>query len=222
MSRARKVSLGVLGAMAAGLLAGFAAFAGLVFTYDPSAPATGDAIVVLTGGDLRVREGLRLFAAGAGRRILISGVNQSTTRKDLARHTDVVPLLFDCCVDLGQRALDTSGNAAETRAWLEPWGFRRLIIVTSNYHMPRSLLSFHRLLPGVELVPHAVVPSHYQPAEVWHHPGAIKLLIVEYLKSIPAAAKLIVSRTIGLGAPTALPAPPVREVSLQQAPWSGR
>ena len=221
MSRARKVSVGVLAVIAASLVAGFAVFAAAVFTYDPHAPVSGDAVVVLTGGDLRVREGLRLFAAGAGRRILISGVNQSTTRKDLARHTDVIPLLFDCCVDVGQQALDTAGNAAETRAWLEPWGFQRLIVVTSNYHMPRSLLAFHRLLPGIELVPHAVVPSHYQPAEVWRHPGAIKLLVVEYLKSIPAAARLVISRATGLGAPTALPRATVREVSLQQGNFGG-
>jgi uncharacterized SAM-binding protein YcdF (DUF218 family) len=173
---------------------GFLWFAAVVMSYGPNAPAAGDAVVVLTGGELRVREGLRLFAAGAGRRILISGVHRSTSKDDLRRQAGVTPILFDCCVDVGHVALDTVGNAAETRAWLQTWGFRRLVVVTSNYHMPRSLMELGRALPGIELVPHVVVSRHYQPGEWWRHPGAIKLVATEYLKFLSASGKWVLAR----------------------------
>lgn len=199
------VTLGVLGAA---LGFGFAVFVTAVFTYDPQALARGDAVVVLTGGELRVREGLRLFAMGAGHRLLISGVNPSTTRHDLWRLSGVAESQFDCCVDVDQRARDTAGNADETRAWVMSRGFQRLVIVTSNYHMPRSLLMLRLALPGIELVPHAVVAQPYQFGEWWRHPSAVKRVALEYLKLLPAAARLALSREGFQRMPPALPHAP--------------
>ena len=127
---------------------------------------------------------------GAGKRLLITGVNPATTRQDLWRLSGVAPGLFDCCIDVDQRARDTAGNAEETRAWAEPRGFRRLVIVTSNYHMPRSLLMLRLAMPGVELVPHVVVARHYQFDEWWRHPSAVKRVLFEYLKTVPVAVRL--------------------------------
>lgn len=212
MGRVLKLMIVGLGALSGVLAAGFIVFAGTVFTYDPKAAADGDAVVVLTGGELRVREGLRLFGAGTGRRLLISGVNQATTRRDLSHLTEVAPILFNCCVDVDYRARNTLSNAAETRGWLQAWGFHRLVVVTSNYHMPRSLMALSRALPGVELIPHAVVSPRYRLAEWWRHPGAVKLVVVEYLKFLPAAVRLVASR-IGAPIPQALPLPPAPEVT---------
>ena len=202
------MSVVTLGAMCIAFLAGFAVFVGTILRYDTRAPVSGDAVVVLTGGELRVREGFRLFTGGAGRRILISGVNRATTKTELQRLSGVTPILFDCCVDVDYAARDTVGNATGTRAWLQAWGFHRLVVVTSNYHMPRSLMELARALPGVELVPHAVVSNHYQPGQWWRHPGAVKLVLTEYVKSWPSAGRWLVSRLRGEPAPTLLPLPP--------------
>jgi uncharacterized SAM-binding protein YcdF (DUF218 family) len=188
----RSVVVACFGALA--LAAGFVAFATSMMGYAGSVPVSGDAVVVLTGGELRVREGFRLFAEGTGRRILISGVNRVTSKDDLRRFSGVTPLLFDCCVDVGHVALDTVGNAAETREWLRTWGFKRLVVVTSNYHMPRSLMELGRALPDIELVPHAVVSRNYQPGEWWRHPGAIKLVLSEYFKFLPASGKWLMAQ----------------------------
>ena len=181
--------------------------------FEEHAPAHGDAVVVLTGGELRVREGLKIFADGAGRRILISGAHRATSKDDLRRLSGVSPILFECCVDVGYAAADTFGNAAETRAWLETWRFRRLIVVTSNYHMPRSLMELGRALPGVELVPHAVVSHNYRSNEWWRHPGAIKLVAREYVKFLPAAGRWVASRIYVSTPKPKLPAPGGPELS---------
>jgi uncharacterized SAM-binding protein YcdF (DUF218 family) len=160
-----------------------------------------------------VREGFRLFAEGAGRRLLISGVNRATSKDDLRRLSHVEPMLFNCCVDVGYLALDTVGNAAETRGWLKTWDFHRLIVVTSNYHMARSLMEIGRALPHVELVPHAVVSKHYQSDEWWKHPSAAKRVAIEYMKFLPAAARWSMSQ--------AWPAPAIGP-ELQRSPTGDR
>ena len=192
-SRTLKVALGASGVTAAAFLVGFAAFVVSIMRYDNRAPADGDAVVVLTGGELRVREGFRIFTGGAGRRILISGVNRATTKPELQKLSGVQPILFDCCVDVDYAARDTVGNADETRTWLRTWGFRRLVVVTSNYHMPRSMLELRRALPGVELVPHAVVSTNYAPGQWWRHPAAVKRVLTEYVKFWPSAARYAIS-----------------------------
>jgi uncharacterized SAM-binding protein YcdF (DUF218 family) len=214
LSRTLKFGLICAGATGVAFAIGFAVFAATILRYDSTGPAVGDAVVVLTGGELRVREGFKLFTAGAGRRILISGVHRGTTKLELQRLSGVTPILFDCCVDVDYAARDTVGNAAETRAWLQTWGFRRLVVVTSNYHMPRSLLELKRSLPGVELVPHAVTSTNYQANQWWRRPAAVKLVMTEYIKFWPSAARWSMSvvraklapRSPSIS-PTILPAP---------------
>jgi uncharacterized SAM-binding protein YcdF (DUF218 family) len=214
LSRVLKVSISLLGAFAVAFLAGFAVFVGHVSSYGAHGPVTGDAVVVLTGSDLRIKDGMRLFSGGTGRRLLISGVHHSVTRQDLQRLSDAAPQpLFNCCVDIGYVARDTIGNAAETRDWLDAWGFRRLVVVTSDFHMPRSLIELRRALPGVELVPYAVV-KHDAANDHWlSHPGILRRIAVEYVKCWPAVARLALSRIVPGRMPATLPAAPPSEVS---------
>jgi uncharacterized SAM-binding protein YcdF (DUF218 family) len=213
--RAAKVSILAFGVAAFAVGAGFAAFSARILSYDPMAPASGDAIVVLTGGEQRVREGLRLYEMGAGRRVLVSGVNASTTKDDLLRHSGAMSQLLQCCVDIGHIAHNTIGNAIETRAWQRTWGFRKLVVVTSNYHMPRSLVELSWALPDVELVPHAVVSRNYQARQLWRHPAAIKLTAVEYLKYLRASARAMVMRAVAIPDAAEPSDPPGTALSLQ-------
>src|ERR1700757_3164489 len=95
-----------------------------------------DGIVVLTGGDSRVNDGLALLAAGRAKRLLISGVYTGTTANDIARQVVDYNRLLACCVDLDYSAVNTLGNAVGTRQWTRKNGFRSLIVVTSAYHLP--------------------------------------------------------------------------------------
>ncbi|MEM7425211.1 MAG: YdcF family protein [Pseudomonadota bacterium] len=142
-----------------------------------------DAIVVLTGGAARIETGLRLLRLRRGKRLLISGVNPATTVDQLVRSTKTPRRLFECCVDLGRVARNTEGNARETAAWAAAHGFDSLILVTSSYHMPRSVLEFSNALPGVKLIPHVVQrPS----ARWWNNPQIFSLFALEYSKFLLA------------------------------------
>ena len=85
------------------------------------------------------------------------------------------PSLFDCCVDLDYRAQNTVGNARETSRWVRHNDYETLIVVTSDYHMPRSLVEFHSRMPDLDLVPHPVA-DEARPSR----------LAVEYTKYLAA------------------------------------
>jgi len=177
-----------------GLLVGFAIFADVVKQPAPSGLPDADAIVVLTGGEDRIETGIRLLSQGKGRRLLISGVNPSTRAAEIGRLAGQDSRLLKCCIDFGYVAVDTSGNAAEARAWAENWGYSKLILVTSNYHMPRSLTEFARVLPTAQMVSYPVGTRHYNLEAWWRHPPTARLLASEYVKFLTSAARLGVTR----------------------------
>jgi uncharacterized SAM-binding protein YcdF (DUF218 family) len=170
----------------AGLLA-FVGFLSFVYSLDrverrPNVHT--DAIVAMTGGSQRIGDAIDLLAQGYGSRLLISGVNERTSRDEIARLNPGQRRLFDCCVDLDYRARNTIGNAIETRRWAEQNRFRSLIIVTSSYHMPRTLVELDHAIPGVRKVPYAVVTPSVDPDLWWRSPATAKVLASEYVKLI--------------------------------------
>lgn len=148
-----------------------------------------DAIVVLTGGSLRVESGLALFAAGKAEKLFISGVYHGVEVGDLLRVSRQWPEKSACCIALGHTADSTLGNALETAAWMRGEHFRSLRLVTANYHMPRSLLEFARAMPDVTIVPHPVFPEVSRGAHWWLRPASVGLLLLEYDKYLVALVR---------------------------------
>jgi uncharacterized SAM-binding protein YcdF (DUF218 family) len=177
----------VLALAAAALMAfalGFWGFARSVQQATPPDPfPEADAIVALTGGSTdRLTTAMALLGSGHGRRLLISGVNPKVTDKEMAALLHGGDKLFKCCVDVGRRAEDTLGNAAETAAWAKRNGFETLIVVTDNYHMPRSLAELRIAMPQTKLVPYPV-KARISRAPVWQNDlGAAARLAGEYTK----------------------------------------
>lgn len=192
-------------AVAAGLLAfGFVIFA-VGATRDPIGTSdTADGIVVLTGGESRILAGARLLSEGRAKRMLISGVNRKVTREDIRRISKLERDVIACCVDLGYEALDTVGNAGEARNWARGHGYSSLLVVTSSYHMPRSLAELSLAMPDVELIPAAVLPPSFPESGWWLHARTARLLISEYLKYIPAIARLGTQRLLAWSEPGAV------------------
>ena len=98
---------------------GFVLFANMVARYAPAYNQRADAIVVLTGGELRLSAAAKLLKEGRGARLLISGVNRQTSTDDLKRVSGLPDRLFTCCVDIDYAAHTTSDNADQTKAWAE-------------------------------------------------------------------------------------------------------
>lgn len=148
-----------------------------------------DAIIVLTGGSLRLEKGFELLAARMADRLLVSGVDKAISLDELLRVAGVAPADLECCVTLGYMAEDTGSNAIESAVWIRSNKVTSVRLVTSSYHMPRSLLEFHATVPGVEIVPHPVFPENVRMREWWAWPGTASLVIAEYNKYLLAATR---------------------------------
>jgi uncharacterized SAM-binding protein YcdF (DUF218 family) len=185
-----RVLAGLTGIMVVLFAAGFLWFVRLLPADETPPMGKADGIVALTGGASRISDALDLLATGHGQRLLITGVNPSTKISEIARLVPEHQRWFDCCVDLGYSALNTIGNAAETRRWTQDRGFRSLIVVTSNFHMPRAMAEISHQLPGVALTPFAVVSERSRVTAWWTNSATARLLFSEYLKYIVAVARM--------------------------------
>lgn len=174
-------------------LLGFALFVREARAFKPAASPSADAIVVLTGGPGRVATGVALLEAEKGERLLISGINPGSPVADIASAAGASQALFACCVDVGADAADTEGNALETAGWASERGYDSLIVVTSDYHMPRALLELQAAMPDTRLVAHAVAA----PAP-WSAPDEARRWLTEYVKY---AAVYVRERLAGRSAP---------------------
>ena len=163
-------------------------------------PAPADGIVALTGANSneRIAAAVDLLAEGLGRRVLVSGVNRGVSRDELRKASKTVRRLYDCCVDLGFNAVDTVGNARETADWARAMQFRSLIVVTTDYHMPRAMLELRAVLrpPAFTLQTYAVPTPALKAKGWWRSPGAARLMVTEYCKYLAILGREAV---LGLG-----------------------
>ena len=188
---------------------GFVDFLSKVPPSEDKPQRNADGIVVLTGGSSRVSDAIELLSAGYGRRLLISGVHPTNGYSDIQRTIPDSQRLLGCCVDLDRSAVNTRSNATETRRWAIERGFRSLIVVTSNYHMPRAIVELSHAMPDIELVPFAVVGDKWREEPWWTSGAALRLLLSEYGKYLFAEMRVAFGGLGQGGIPeVGLPPPP--------------
>jgi uncharacterized SAM-binding protein YcdF (DUF218 family) len=181
--------------------AGLVAFAGRVQQSTPAPdPDPADGVVALTGANSldRIAAGMDLLQDGMGKRLLISGVNRGASREDIRNVSKAARRLYDCCVDLGFTAADTVGNARETADWARSMRYRSLIIVTSDYHIPRAMLELRAVMPEPQfhLQAYAVPTPSLKARRWWRSPKSARLMVMEYCKYLAILGREAV---LGLG-----------------------
>ncbi|WP_425993746.1 YdcF family protein [Caulobacter sp. DWR1-3-2b1] len=190
---------------------GLLAFSGRVEQSIPAKePPIADGVVVLTGAsNIRLEAATKLLEAGKGKRLLISGVNREATREDVQSVTKAVKPIYDCCVDLGFAAANTVGNAKETAEWAKAKGYRSLIVVTADYHMPRSMLELRATMPDTLLYPYPVATEGLDAHRWWKQNITARRMVVEYCKYLAILGR---EAFLGLG-PKDKAGEPVKEAS---------
>lgn len=177
----------------------FLRFVEQITALQPPENPKADAIVVLTGGAQRIDQAVELLKTGAGERLLISGVHPATTGNQIARNTQSSQSLFECCVDIGHQALDTIGNANETVRWIRDNAYRKVLVVTTNYHMPRSLQELRRVDNQTDFVPYPVVSSDLKARNWLRDPAVLRAMLLEYFKITLASLRDLAGSVPGTG-----------------------
>ena len=183
-------------------LVGLFAFADRVRGFTPAPdPARADAIVALTGPSAeRVNAAIRLLEQDKGERVLISGVNREVRRQELRELTPGSSRLFNCCVDLGFEAETTNGNAQEIAAWARARGYKSLIVVTSDYHMPRSLMEIRGAAPDLTLTAYAVSTPSLDNSRWWRAAVTARRMTLEYVKYLAVLGRETLHKLTGRNA----------------------
>jgi uncharacterized SAM-binding protein YcdF (DUF218 family) len=169
---------------------GFVVFLAQLRGVEVQPARNADGIVVLTGGSSRVSDAMELLAGGYGKRLLISGVHPTNAASDISRSLPDNQQLLRCCVDLDRSAVNTRSNAAETRRWAKERGFKSLIVVTSNYHMPRAIVELSHAMPDIALIPFSVVGDKWREEPWWTSGATLRLLLSEYAKYVAAELRV--------------------------------
>ncbi len=169
---------------------GFVAFLAQLRGAEVRPDRRADGIVVLTGGSSRLSDGMELLAAGYGKRLLISGVHPTSAASDISRALTENQSYLACCVDLDHSAVNTRSNAAETRRWAHARGFKSLIVVTSNYHMPRAIVELAHAMPDTMLIPYPVIGDRWREEPWWASSTTLRLLLSEYVKYLAAEVRV--------------------------------
>ena len=170
--------------------AGFCWFVLMIPTEEVTLDRNADGIVVLTGAAARIPDAIELLATDHGKRLLISGVHRDTRAREIARLTPVYAKYFACCIDLDRSALNTFGNALETKRWARQNNFNSLIVVTSNWHMPRAMAELAHQLPDMTLIPFPVISPRMKDRPWWSNLDTARLLFAEYLKYLFALVRM--------------------------------
>jgi uncharacterized SAM-binding protein YcdF (DUF218 family) len=184
---------------------GLVRYAGRIPTETAAPAEAADAIVVLTGGSKRMDAGVALLTAAKAPVLFVSGVDH---RVDPARIRTLLTdsgasldqATIDCCIVLGYGASDTLGNARETALWAGATDRKALILVTSNYHMPRAWLEFEHALPEARLVSYPVVPADVRMDAWWRWPGTFGLVASEWTKFIFARVRIALATAVSASA----------------------
>src|ERR1700716_2116921 len=169
---------------------GFVGFLSELRASETKPDGKADGIVVLTGGSSRVSDAMELLAGGYGKRLLISGVHPTSAASYISRSLPDNQSLLSCCVDLDRSAVNTRSNAAQTRRWAHDRGFKSLIVVTSNYHMPRAIVELSHAMPDVALIPFAVVGDKWRDEPWWTNGATLRLLLSEDVKYVAAEVRV--------------------------------
>ena len=130
-----------------------------------AAPARADAIVVLGGGvgesgqggqgyQERVKKAVELYRAGYADQLVFStGWTYTFHEADLMRALAVSLGVPESAITMEKSAANTYENARFVRAIAEPRGWKRILLVTSPYHMRRALLTFRKQAPELDVIP---------------------------------------------------------------------
>jgi uncharacterized SAM-binding protein YcdF (DUF218 family) len=145
-----------------------------------SREVNSDAIVVLAGGKGRVEQGIKLYRSGKGERLFLIGVDPAVRKADL--FTEKADERSGEQVYLENASRNTLENAIFARELLVRHNIRSIMLLTSRYHMKRSLLIFRNILPkDIAIYPYPVATKSAADSW-WNHGGSLRLLFSEFYK----------------------------------------
>jgi len=98
--------------------------------------------------------------------------------------------LVECCIELESISKDTYSNASETYKWTKKNDINNIILITSNYHMPRAILEFKNRMPNQKIFTYPITPKNHDIKNWLYSSDTFSLIFFEYSKLLIASLRL--------------------------------
>lgn len=158
-------------------------------------------IVILTGGTNRIKEGFEVInklnkKSITNLKVLVSGTGKGFSKlslqEKLNRNFDLK--LIECCVELDGVSQNTYSNAIETSKWVSVNNIEEILLITSNYHIPRAVLEFQNKMPNLKILFYPIKPKQHQINKWLKSFETFSLVSIEYCKYIIANIRIKIFR----------------------------
>ena len=174
----RKVTLYILSIVLILFFIGYNSFYRKIQYKEVSFNLATDGIAVLTGGKGRIKLGLELMSVHQNIKLLISGVDKKVSINS------IIPTYLESKNDilLDKDSESTYQNALVISEWVKKNNLKNVTIITSYYHMPRSMLLLKTLIPKEKLYPYPVKRKHSRKGTFKDNVFYYFFLTEEYIK----------------------------------------
>lgn len=175
------------------MIAGIRVYGENLYDYSENPPAESlpkdGVIVCLAGGKYRIEAAFALYANGVGERLFIVGAGRKATKDGLAKLQAVATAQkipwdrFDRII-VETESRNTIENAFAVRRFHEENPqVKKILLVTSSYHMRRALFMIANQLPqDVQILPYTPPNSEIGKENWWHTWLGISITLEEYFK----------------------------------------
>lgn len=146
-----------------------------------------DVIIAVSGGDTvaRTQQAIDLYQRGWAPRLIFAGAAQDTSGPSNAKvmRTQAIKQGVPAhAIALEERSQTTKQNAENTNDILRSESVSDAIVVTSSYHMKRTLLEFRMRAPNVDFRANPSSSDNQWSVWWWTTPGGWYLAISEVIK----------------------------------------
>jgi uncharacterized SAM-binding protein YcdF (DUF218 family) len=149
-----------------------------------------DVVAVLTGGQGRLKEAFFFLESGRAKTLFISGIDEDVSLQDIfkANNISALPDEYPGKIFVDRISKSTRENAVEIKKIAEWLRVSSLLVVTSSYHMRRSMYKIERELARTPSLPIKIyqwpVESPNFDRELWWLSfTGWKILLSEYFKT---------------------------------------
>ncbi len=144
-----------------------------------------DGIAVLTGGQGRIKLGLDLWKENPHVSLIISGVDKNFSKESiLPEGYNSDNIYFDNISE------STYQNAISINKWIKENSLKKIKVITSYYHMPRSMLLLKGFSPNTYFMAMPVKKNKIQEKSIEKNILSNLFLMEEYIKYL--LSKIIV------------------------------
>lgn len=146
-----------------------------------------DAIVVVSGGDTssRTQTGINLYENGWAPKLIFSGAaydKSGPSNAEVMQRQALEQGVPAADISIDRLSENTAENAKNTASILRSEQRKKVIVVTSRYHMKRTLLEFRANAPQVEFRGHPAAADNQWSVWWWTTPYGWYLAVSELIK----------------------------------------